>query len=294
MTSTPMGFQSMPQYMSYPPPMMTTPMPPSPTPPAIENYFKELCHRMTRVEKKLSTLDKIEERLEKMDTKHNKLDNEMIQCKDRISKLEESAQFLSDIKDEHIALKKRVDCINNGIETTKTDTIFVRDKLIDIETDNLKQNLLFFALEEKYDNVETNDENKGGATGTVDKKSDAVQVSENCIDTVLNFCEQFLNIENARHKIKIEKAYRLGKPNTNASKPRPIVAKFCDMSDREYVRSVSNRLKDTHFGISPHYPKVVLEKRKKLIPIMKQQRKNHKKAYIFGDKLFVNGQLWKE
>ncbi|CAG2247868.1 unnamed protein product [Mytilus edulis] len=129
----------------------------------------------------------------------------------------------------------------------KTDTIFVRDKLIDIETDNLKQNLLFFAMEEKYDNVETNDENKGGATGTVDKKSDAVQVSENCTDTVLNFCEQFLNIENARHKIKIEKAYRLGKPNTNASKPRPIVAKFCDMSDREYVRSVSNRLKDTHF-----------------------------------------------
>lgn len=93
MTSTPMGFQSMPQYMSYPPPMMTTPMPPSPIPPAIENYFKELCHRMTRVEKKLSTLDKIEERLEKMDTKHNKLDNEIIQCKDRISKLEESANF---------------------------------------------------------------------------------------------------------------------------------------------------------------------------------------------------------
>ncbi|VDI00687.1 Hypothetical predicted protein [Mytilus galloprovincialis] len=91
-----------------------------------------------------------------MDTKHNKLDNKMIQCKDRISKLEESAQLLSDMKDEHIALKKRVDCINNGIETTKTDTIFVRDKLIDIETDNLKQNLLFFALEEKYDNVETN------------------------------------------------------------------------------------------------------------------------------------------
>ncbi|VDI21927.1 Hypothetical predicted protein [Mytilus galloprovincialis] len=76
MTSTlTIGFQSMPQYMSYPPPMMTTPMPPSPIPPAIESYFKELCHRMTRVEKKLSTLDKMEDRLEKMDTKHSKPDN---------------------------------------------------------------------------------------------------------------------------------------------------------------------------------------------------------------------------
>ncbi|VDI43649.1 Hypothetical predicted protein [Mytilus galloprovincialis] len=146
MTSTPMDFK-VAQYMSYPPPMITTPMPPSPKPPALDSYFKELCHRMARVKTKVSTLDKIEERLKKMDTKHNKLDNEMIQCKDRISKLEESAQVLSDIKDEHLALKKRVDCINNGIETTKTDTICV--SLIDIETDNLKQNLLFFALEEK-------------------------------------------------------------------------------------------------------------------------------------------------
>lgn len=89
-------------------------------------------------------------------------------------------------------------------------------------------------------------------------------MSENCVDTVLNFCEKSLNIENARNKIKIEKAYRLGKPNTDTSKPRPIVAKFCDMSDREYVRSVSSRLKGTHFGISPDYPKVVLENGKSL------------------------------
>lgn len=179
LTSSPnVGFQNIPQYMSYLPPMMTTPIPPSPILPAIESYFKQLCHRMARVETKLNTLDKIEDRLEKMDIKHNRLDNEILQCIDRISKLEESAQFLSDIKDEHITLKKRIDYISNGIDSTKTDTIFVRDKLIDMQTENIKQNLLFFELKEKSEHVETNDEKKVGATGTEGKKS--------CIDTVLN------------------------------------------------------------------------------------------------------------
>jgi hypothetical protein len=49
-----------------------------------------------------------------------------------------------------------------------------------------------------------------------------------------------------------------------------------------------------YFGISPHYPPEVLEKRKKLIPVMLKERQENKKAYIVGDKLFVNGTLWKE
>ena len=263
MTSSPNAvFQNVPQYMSYPPPMMSTPLPPPPISPAIESYFKELCHRMARVETKLNTLDKIEDRLDKMDTKHKKLDNEMIQCKERLNKLEESAQFLSDIKDEHTALKKKVDQLGSGIESTKSDNKMVRDKLIDIETDNLKQNLLFFALEEKFEHVEINDQNKGGATDTENKNSEPVKENENCVDSVLNFCENVLKIENAKTAIKIEKAYRLGKLNPEAPKPRPIVAKFCEMSDREAVRSVSNRLKGSNFGNSPHYPKTVLENRK--------------------------------
>ena len=60
------------------------------------------------------------------------------------------------------------------------------------------------------------------------------------------------------------------------------------------VRSISNRLKGSKFGISPHYPQEVLERRNKLIPIMLKERKNNQKAYIAGDKLYVNGELWKQ
>ena len=60
------------------------------------------------------------------------------------------------------------------------------------------------------------------------------------------------------------------------------------------VRNLSKRLKGTNFGISPHYPPEVLEKRKKLIPVMLKERQENKKAYIVGDKLFVDGTLWQE
>lgn len=68
---------------------------------------------------------------------------------------------------------------------------------------------------------------------------------------------------------------------------------FSKFSDREMIRSISNRLKGTQFGISPQYPKEVLERRRKLIPIMKKERNNKKNTYLVGDKLFVNGEMWK-
>ena len=77
-----------------------------------------------------------------------------------------------------------------------------------------------------------------------------------------------MKIENAKTNIKIEKAYRLGRKKDGATRPRPIVVKFGSYVEREMVRNLSKRLKGTNFGISPHYPPEVLEKRKKLIPVM--------------------------
>jgi hypothetical protein len=134
----------------------------------------------------------------------------------------------------------------------------------------------------------------GGVTGSEGGVTGEKKDTENCTDKILDFCENLLRIENAKTNIKIEKAFRLGKKKMDATKPRPIVVKFGKLEDREMVRSISNRLKGSKFGISPHYPQEVLERRKKLILIMLKERKNNKKAYIAGDKLYVNGELWKQ
>ena len=69
------------------------------------------------------------------------------------------------------------------------------------------------------------------------------------VDKIMDFLENTLQI-----KIQIEKAYRLGKRKSEPTKPRPIVVKFTNFKDRAAVKNTSNRLKNTKYGISPHYP----------------------------------------
>lgn len=51
----------------------------------------------------------------------NRVDGELANCNDRIDHLKRNAQFLSDIKDEHAALKKMLDTLTTGVESTLTD-----------------------------------------------------------------------------------------------------------------------------------------------------------------------------
>ena len=295
-SSTPVSYQQYQQYQPYPQPP-TPPPPPHPVSPGIESLLKEMCNRLAGVESKLTKLDSIEERT---NSQFKHFDSELVSCKDRIGVLEHSAQFLSNIHDEHKSLKLRLETVAKNIETTKTVNKDVKDRLIDVETQSLRQNLLFFAIDEQPDNtdMETNrpGDDMGGVTGgeTGIRGVQREIHDGNCSNIVLEFCENVMKIENAKTNIKIEKAYRLGRKKDGATRPRPIVVKFGSYVEREMVRNLSKRLKGTNFGISPHYPPEVLEKRKKLIPVMLKERQENKKAYIVGDKLFVNGTLWKE
>ena len=106
-----------------------------------------MCNRLAGVESKLTKLDLIEERI---NSQFKHFDSELVSCKDRISVLEHSAQFLSNIHDaEHKSLKLRLETVAKNIETTKTVNKDVKDRLIDVETQSLRQNLLFFAIDEQ-------------------------------------------------------------------------------------------------------------------------------------------------
>ena len=88
----------------------------------------------------------------------------------------------------------------------------------------------------------------------------------------MDFLENTLKIEDTK-SIQIEKADRLGKRKNGPTKPRPIVVKFTNFKDRAAVKNTSNRLKNTKYGISLHYPREMVECRKKIVPIMLNERK---------------------
>ena len=78
----------------------------------------------------------------------------------------------------------------------------------------------------------------------------------------MDFLENTLKIEDTK-SIQMEKVYRLGKRKSGPTKPRPIVVKFINFKDRAAVKNSSNRLKNTKYGISPHYPREMVGRSKK-------------------------------
>jgi hypothetical protein len=88
-------------------------------------------------------------------------------------------------------------------------------------------------------------------------------------------------------EIEIERAHRVG---TKGTRPRPIVAMFSRHPDKVRVQKEANKLRDTPYGIADQFPKEIQERRKKLMPFLRDARKNGDYAVLAVDKLFINGQ----
>ena len=91
--------------------------------------------------------------------------------------------------------------------------------------------------------------------------------------------------------MKIERAHRMGNQFNVARNtgPRKIVCKFSLFKDREAVRRKSYELKGSNYFIHEQFPPDVAEKRRKLVPMLKQANRDKKNAWISYDTLFVDG-----
>ena len=93
--------------------------------------------------------------------------------------------------------------------------------------------------------------------------------------------------------IQLDRMQRMGKPRAAGNFPRPIVARFEQYKDREEVRMAAPRtLVGTKYGDNDQYPKEVEDRRKKLYPVMREVRRENKKAVLVVDKLYINNDLY--
>ena len=134
---------------------------------------------------------------------------------------------MSDIKDEHNSIKIKLEAISQRVAASKNVNNYVKDRLVDVEKQNLSNSLLFSAIEETSGGEMVRDTETNGAQGGTNDK-------ENCVEVIYEFCENKLKIENPKMKMKIQK--RLGKTKVESNRPIPIVVKFTQFSDREMVR----------------------------------------------------------
>ena len=99
-----------------------------------------------------------------------------------------------------------------------------------------------------------------------------------------------LKIPHAKH-IPIHRAHRMGR--YQRTKTRPIVAKFAFYPNREDIRKAAKNLEGTQYSIGQQFPKEIQERRRQLVPLLKEAKSRGQKAHIAVDKLYIDGKLHK-
>ena len=94
-------------------------------------------------------------------------------------------------------------------------------------------------------------------------------------------------------EISIERAHRLGKQNGSDGKPQPIIAKFTFHKNKEFILSNARTLDGTDFGISQDFPREIVEIRRGLVKVLKEEKKRGRDAKLVYDKLCIDGWLYK-
>ena len=94
--------------------------------------------------------------------------------------------------------------------------------------------------------------------------------------------------------ISFERVHCIGKSSLTDSKPRPLITKFMyHNKDKEFVISQAKNLRDTNFVVARDFPKEIVDKRKLLLPTLKDAKKKGHTATLVYDKLYINGQLYR-
>lgn len=231
-----------------------------------------ILQRLDNMDKKLGQLDSIQTSISKITVKVNDIEGKLGALETKVRQIETSRDFDSASVDQLNRKQKEIDDLIKKMEKIEQEQVEknqnVKAQMLDMQCRSMRDNLLFYRIPEARD------------------ESDA-----DCVDKVLNLIEETMGIQNAKQEIKLHRAHRIGK--YNPTKVRPIVAKFAYFPDREKVRMSAGKLKDTNYGISQQFPKEVMDKRRELVPIMKQARANGKDAYIVVDRLYINRVLYK-
>lgn len=123
-------------------------------------------------------------------------------------------------------------------------------------------------------------------------ENSAVTDTENCEVKVIDFCVKILKIPDAKNKIHIDRAHRVGR--FMHGKIRPIVVKFSDTDSKLLVKSALRHinLKYSDYNVSEQFPPEVKEKRKALIPELIKARNQGKRAVLVRDKLYIDNKLF--
>ena len=200
----------------------------------------------------------------------------------KVTELQTSIKFahgeIEDIKKENVELKKQVKNMSSKVDQLNDEKERVTAKIIDLQARSMRVNLLFFGIREE-------------------EKEDYEHLLKASLYQRLKINAQ---------EIQFARVHRIERKTRD--KIRPIVAKFERYKEREMVRDAFfaqlNNIKNKNeengkqervqTGIAEQFPAEIQQKRKALIPKMKEAKNEREKVKLVRDQLYINGQLFKE
>lgn len=215
--------------------------------------------RIASVETKLSKLDTLEKKVDHFDSELKKLwthiDDRAKRAEEKVDKVEERVdeiQFASGVAQDKVSqMEKECDKL--------------RDTVTYLQSQSMRNNLIFCNIPESPN--EKPDE--------TDTKLRAFLVDQ------LKIAQETVTA------MKFERTHRIGQQIPE--KVRKIVCKFNMFTDREMVRKERSKLFKTKFYIHEQFPYEIVEKRRTLVPKMKEAINSGKRAWISYDTLYIDG-----
>ena len=117
---------------------------------------------------------------------------------------------------------------------------------------------------------------------------------ENTEQVVRNFMVEKMKVEeNLVRDMRIERAHTMGsvgqRNHQGEHQHRKIACKFTLFKDRELIRKAKVNLDKSQYYVHEQFPPEIVEKRRRLVPKMKEAIRNGQRSWISYDTLYING-----
>ena len=225
----------------------------------MSSFEKEISGRLTNIETQLAKLDKLEV-----------IKNLLAE----ISALKASVDFANnqntDMRTKNKALEMNIKELKTTTSSIQRENKQLNNAVLELKCRSMRNNIVISGLEE-------------------DVKEDST-ITEQKVKTFLKVSLKMPAADLAM--MDFQRAHRFGK--VTIDKPRPIVACLSHFKMKFAIMGRGRKLKDSPLGLNDQYPKEIMDRRRILVPILKEKRKQKLKVKLVVDKLYFNNEPYKD
>ena len=162
-------------------------------------------------------------------------------------------------------------------------------RIVDLELKKIEQDSVISKLRGEINNLESYSRRDNLVVEGIGESP-----NENLRDKVIDFFKRKLELEDASN-IQLSRVHRLGRPPHltphAVSRPRPVIVRFHNYTEREMVWKASWSLHEKHLFVREDFTAATRERRNQLLPVLRAAKRdpNVQKCSLRGDRLILDG-----